>query len=874
MKAIRRMIVAVLCVLALCKADVWAATSAPKVYVGVRVTEGCEEMGKVSGGNKLLAVGSKASLKATANKGYAFSGWWEAGEFVSASASYSYPVWGETTLEANFIPASDDWLYADATCDSDDGMWHGIDENVDECLFNIESGSSSKITISGLPFGVTYSVEEFGGGANVHCTGIAKKQGIYWVTCSVKNGNGYQSSATLKWVIGYPPETDYDHIGLGDAVDFLNDLKTGHQIYNYLSYSTCTCEGSCYRFSLDLKSVTGLPTGLKFYPSKCYSWDICSSEEISGMPTKAGKYTITFTDQFRSKAVKTVVVRDSGSAYLTVQTGDGGYKGTGTASGSGVYVIGSKVKVSAKPDRNCYFAGWYRDKSFDEPYWMVSDSYQKASDSVDFSYHQYVDWEEESFSPPEAVYAKFVTKAEDAFPEIICEDEWLVDSSDGWSSSCSTCDCSDEVEGSSWFGIDVYSETLPKLTAKGVPAGIKFDGDFQELYVSDSSKLKPGVYKVTLSLKNQSGAKAEKVITVRIPNLRDEIFNGLEYEEAYVVDQYVSDACVPSWCDFTVESGWTVTASGLPSGLKFTFEKGLTGLCDGGQSVGRITGTPTKAGTYTVTFTAKGRDAWTGKTVTKTATVTFTVNPLPDYAVGKFNGVLTDFYHDDSCIGTFSLTASSAGKLSATLTLKNGLKKSYSASSWNCSMDGEYTGYFYKQNKNGCTEAEYVMFTVRPDVDWNDCQLTGEFVVDACMIGGEGLVRAQRSPFGKGGSAYENWEAHEIAETLKSYGKMPAYVSKDHENDFAYFLDCPYCCVPPPNPQTLTFTVGTDGAVKVSGKVDGMSISASSALLIIGDQPQADFCLYLKQKPIWIHVDFYTDYGPNGAVIGTMKYNW
>lgn len=873
------MIVAVLCALAFCKADVWAASSAPKAYVGVRVAEDCEEMGKVSGGNKPFAIGSKASLKATANKGYAFRGWWEAGEFVSASASYSYPVWGETTLEANFIPASDDWLHAESYSNE---MWHGIGENVDECLFNIASGSASKITISGLPSGVTYSLDEFSDGVDVYCTGIAKKQGIYWVTCSVKNGNGYQSSATLKWVIGYPPETDYDHIGLGDAVDFLNDLKTGHQIYRDLSYPECdVCSG--YSSSFYLKSVTGLPTGLKFYPSKCYSWDFCLSDEISGMPTKAGKYTITFTDQFRSKAVKTVVVRDSGSAYLKVKAGDGGYKGTGTASGSGVYVIGSKVKVSAKPDRNCYFAGWYCDESFDEPYyWMVSDSYQKASDSVDFSYHQYyIDWDEEGEStPPEAVYAKFVTKAEDAFPEIICEDEWLVDSSDGWSSSCSTCDCSGEVEGSSWFGIGVYSETLPKLTAKGVPAGIKFDADFHELYVSDSSKLKPGVYFVTISLKNQSGAKAEKVITVRIPNLRDEIFNGLEYEEAYVVNQYVSDACTWAWCDFTVESGWTVTASGLPAGLKFTFEKGLTGLCDGGQSTGRITGTPTKAGTYTVTFTAKGRDAWSGKTVTKTATVTFTVNPLPAYAVGKFNGVLTDSYHDDSCIGTFALTASSSGKLSATLTLKNGLKKSYSASSWNCSTDGEYTGYFYKQNKNGCTEYEYVMFTVGPDAGWTDCQLTGEFVVDACRIGGEGQIRAQRSPFGKVGKDYENWEAHKIAETLKSFGKMPAYVLKDPEDDNLYYLSCPNCSKEPWNPQTLNFTVGTDGAVKVSGKVDGMSISASSALMVLWNddleefQPQADFCLYLKQKPIWIHVDFYTDYGPNGAVIGTMRYYW
>ena len=79
---------------------------------------------------------------------------------------------------------------------------------------------------------------------------------------------------------------------------------------------------------------------------------------------------------------------------------------------------------------------------------------------------------------------------------------------------------------------------------------------------------------------------------------------------------------------------------------------------------------------------------------------------------------------------------------------------------------------------------------------------------------------------------------------------------------------------PPANPQTLAFTVAADGTVKVSGKVDGKSISASSALLIIGDQPQADFCLYVNQTPIWIHADFWVGYGVNGAVNGTMRYYW
>ena len=822
------------------------------------------EVGKVSGMG-ICATGRSLTLKATAAKGYVFAGWRdESGEIISQQPNFAYGVKSaDVLLSAEFIPLEEDGLWISGAGDRR--------MNVNETcsfafadLFGVESGSLPTITVKGLPAGLKYDAKA------QTISGKATKTGIYWVTVSAKNAGGYAHSVTVKWTVGYPSATDYDHIGLGDTVDFLDDLATGVAIYRDLSYSDqniCSGGGNF----LDLKSVAGLPTGLKFYPSKYYYDDLCwggctTAAEISGMPTKAGKYTVTFTDRSNRKAVKTVVVRDSGSAYLTVKLGAGGYKGTGTVSGGGVYAIGSKVKLGAKPDRNCYFAGWYADESLEMPCNEHIDDYLKSSASLDFSYLSWFDLYEEILPPPDHLYAKFVTKDEDSHPEIICDDEWLVASSDSW-----VC----EVEGSTWFEIGVYSETLPKLTAKGVPAGIKFDGTFRELYVSDRTKLKPGVYSVTISLSNQSGAKAkDKVVTVRVPNLRDSIFNGLEYENAYVVNQYVSDACTESWCRFTVDSSWTVTASGLPSGLKFSFEKGWEGLCGGGnQSTGRIIGTPTKAGTYTVTFTAKRRDPWGGGTETRTATVTLTVNPLPAYAVGKFNGVLEDA-NDGSCIGTFALTASSAGKLSATLTLKNGLKKSYSASSWNCCVDGEYMGYFYKQNRSGCTEEEYVIFTVTPNADWNGCQLTGDFMVDACMIGGVGRVRAQRNAFGKVGITYENWEAHAIAETLKSFGEMPAYVLEDTEDDFAYSLCCPNCCDKPWNPQTLNFTVGTDGAVKVSGKVDGMSISASSALLIIGDQPQADFCLYLKQTPIWIHVDFYTDYGPNGAVIGTMKYFW
>ena len=49
------------------------------------------------------AAGAVCSVSATANGGYAFSGWTENGTTVSASASYSFTVTGNRTLTANFV---------------------------------------------------------------------------------------------------------------------------------------------------------------------------------------------------------------------------------------------------------------------------------------------------------------------------------------------------------------------------------------------------------------------------------------------------------------------------------------------------------------------------------------------------------------------------------------------------------------------------------------------------------------------------------------------------------------------------------------------------------------------------------------------------
>jgi hypothetical protein len=74
------------------------------------------------------------------------------------------------------------------------------------------------------------------------------------------------------------------------------------------------------------------------------------------------------------------------------------------------------------------------------------------------------------------------------------------------------------------------------------------------------------------------------------------VFSGLDYSDsAYRLTLGVGDYCVMGWLSFDYDTSYKVTASGLPPGLKLSMSGGYA----------HILGTPTKAGTYTVTLTAK-----------------------------------------------------------------------------------------------------------------------------------------------------------------------------------------------------------------------------------------------------------------------------
>lgn len=650
--------------------------------------------------------------------------------------------------------------------------------------FQVSSGSDATVKIAGLPSGVKFDAK------TQTFSGAPTKSGVYYVTCSAKNKNGYSHSLISVWTVGGASNGDYDNIGLFEdwQGDFLSGLKTGEAVL--------FCE-------LPKMSVTGLPPGLKFPASGCgkYGCVCCLGEYLGGTPTKPGKFTVTFTDSSRLKTVKTIIVQDSGCRYLNVVSPN---PRRGTATGSKVYAIGAKASISAKAASGYYFAGWYQDEDFNTPLQgTASGDWRKASDSVVVT----ADLAETG------IYAQYVTAGEDPV-SIVCDDTWNVET--GWSD---------------WFDVNVQSETLPTVTVKGLPSGVTWNKS-RFMLESTPSKLKPGTAVATITVKNLAGRTATKTVRIVVPNIESYVFSGLDYSDsAYSLMAGVSDACyafVP--CDY--DETYNVSASGLPPGLKMTAQNGSV----------RVSGTPAKAGTYTVTLTAKSRKD------TQKATFTITVDPLPDYAIGTFNGVLKDETRGE-IVGSFTFTAAANGKQSVKVVTALGTM-SLSASAWHCQDDaGRPMAYFYKDSKN-----EYFSFMLTPQDggSWNcEHQLEGTLTWTKSSTSGESGVEAtidtaQRNPFGKTGSAYDHPSAIKVAESLASEYKSKQMVILWDDNLNAYKLECADCVVPGYGDGTATLKMNKNGTATISGKFYGSSFSATATLIF--DTSCGDYGSYLFEE--------------------------
>ena len=315
----------------------------------------------------------------------------------------------------------------------------------------------------------------------------------------------------------------------------------------------------------------------------------------------------------------------------------------GKISGSGKTEIGGKYTLKATANKNYAFAGWYD-----------ADTGERVTRAANYVF--IVTGEAKKF------LADFVTAQEDI-------DSLSLEHGDV------TTDPDGSVEIDLNDGLASCSDV--KISVKGLPSGLKYDA--KTLKIAGQAK-KPGVYTVTASATNVSQKKATPestaVFDIVVPNWECDAMTGLLYDP---------DAYGTVWCgvtfgadrvDCSAADGWTVKVSGLPTGLKY--------------KDGIITGVPTKAGNYTVTFTAtKGKEK-------QVATITLKATALPAWAVGTFNGGSNvsgahfgDVYTPLADIGQATLTVAASGKISGKF-LEGGRTWTISAASFEAESGGQY----------------------------------------------------------------------------------------------------------------------------------------------------------------------------------------
>lgn len=584
-------------------------TVLPYPLLSVAVDDEASAAGNTVSGGGNYKPGTKVTLKAKSAKGWVFAGWdgiWDVEWPESLSPSISL-VTGDDDLDvtALFMPVSEDWLTIPAPVslgtDFDAELDLGVDvseSGYGDFIYGIvDSGSYPTVKVSGLPAGVKFSA------STLLLSGKPTKPGIYDVTVSAKNAGGYTFTRLLRIAVRYadgnaPAVAEPEN---GAEVDFsaLDELVTG----TYYGEGAVTVEigpNPDTGAEPEKVSVSGVPNGLKASVAKTEGG---LSVGFIGTPTKVARFAlalkVTYADRSTRTSKAVVTTTDGGSCYVDVATSD---ESLGTVSGSGVYSAGATVKLTAKPKSKCVFAGWSADAGEGAERFAPLEDIDGIDDrtpSVSFPCRP------AHFADGNSLVASFAPSADDSAVAIDIEDSvWKI-----------------FPEDESEFAFSVDSLSLPKITAKNLPKGVSVDLARGRLVYTPTDSVKSGKYAASLTAQNQSKSSDTVLFEVQVANLECEAIGGLEPDmDAYQVHSGV--ALSPDFASCMAAEGWTVKASGLPSGLKFD------------PKTGTITGVPTgKTGAYTVTFSASKKGE-----KNQIATITLNVEALPEWVVGTFNG--------------------------------------------------------------------------------------------------------------------------------------------------------------------------------------------------------------------------------------------
>lgn len=559
-------------------------SDSPGIYLSAFVLDAESVPGCKVTGSGVYSAGSTAKLTATAGKDYVFAGWCDYAsmprpmgteDFRKAATSIAIETDAELDWYAYFIPKVDDYIdMGDLDGRALEVSAIGSDPFAES--FVVESGSLPTLKFTNLPAGMSCKPSADVAGEYVlsydPVTATRKPTpGRYWVTAAGTNVS--RLSDTAKFLVTVLNYTD-DDMHVEDDYGIL----TPNVAMEPISFSNVVdfARG-------DTLAVSGLPVGLKYNDSAA---PFC----LSGIPTKPGEYTLTFTGKIvtdaetneqgkvtytyrNAIATAFITVKDfpTITAVLSDEAAAAGNKVTGTGS----FKAGTKVTLKATAAKDWVFAGW----SGVDGLAALNPSLAYVMDTSDLT----------------EVEAEFIHKRDDRLevgdPGVVPVVKGVAFSTNLIETLVDTC-------------------SLPTVTVSGLPTGLKFDSKTFLISGSVGTKAKAGYVYVTVAAKNASGYTFTRIIKFVVLEAADDDipeepvlandanidFSGLEGMTTgayYPADglEAIGFGVDPSEGGSAVAA---VSVSGLPSGMK-----SAVSIEDGTGTV-VVFGTPNKPGRCTV----------------------------------------------------------------------------------------------------------------------------------------------------------------------------------------------------------------------------------------------------------------------------------
>ena len=275
------------------------------------------------------AEGALAPLKATANAGWAFAGWYSAydagtggfsGEVALAqsadwrTASANYVVGdADATLYARFVKPAGDMLSFDLEAvfmsvavdvDDADRPVLSLTEAIDAAV-PVESASFPTVSVAGLPSGLKFDAK------SLRLSGTPTVPGVYRVSASARNVSGYPFSQIFYVRV---ENAASEHVSGSDSSDYTVGSEVDAFLDEFFDISNTNS-------AVKTIGVKGLPAGL-LLETEVDDGDV--SYYVRGTPTKSGDNTVWCTVKFSDGTVEeasmlfTVVAPDPYDYGVTV----------------------------------------------------------------------------------------------------------------------------------------------------------------------------------------------------------------------------------------------------------------------------------------------------------------------------------------------------------------------------------------------------------------------------------------------------------------------------------------------------------------------------------------------------------------------------